>query len=149
MLNWTNLPPASWPLSLLLQERLQISKSGTEHFVKKINQFVEHLHEVFRLFGTINSKPMFGGYGIYHQGLMMGLVANDTLYLKTDALSAPQFSEAGCVPFEYTKNGTTMKMSYASAPIELFDDPEMARDWASLAYAAALRSRKKSAHHST
>ena len=116
--------------------------------MKKINQFVEHLHEVFRLFGTINSKPMFGGYGIYHQGLMIGLVANDTLYLKTDALSAPQFSEAGCVPFEYTKNGTTMKMSYSSAPIELFDDPEMAKDWASLAYAAALRSRKKSAHHS-
>jgi DNA transformation protein len=120
-----------------------------EHFVKKINQFVEHLHEVFRLFGTINSKPMFGGYGIYHQGLMIGLVANDTLYLKTDALSAQQFSEAGCVPFEYTKNGTTMRMSYALAPIELFDDPEMAKGWASLAYAAALRSRKKSAHHST
>lgn len=79
---------------------------------------------------------------------MIGLVANDTLYLKTDALSAPQFSEAGCVPFQYTKNGTTMKMSYSSAPIELFDDPEMAKDWASLAYAAALRSRKKSTHRS-
>ena len=116
--------------------------------MKRVNEFVEHLHEVFRLFGSIHSKPMFGGYGIYHQGLMIGLVANDTLYLKTDALSAPQFSEAGCMPFEYTKNGTTMKMSYASAPIELFDDPEMAKDWASLAYAAALQSRKKSAHHS-
>ena len=117
--------------------------------MKRVNEFVEYLHEVFRLFGTIKSKPMFGGYGVYHQGLMIGLVANDTLYLKTDALSALQFSEAGCVPFEYTKNGTTMKMSYSSAPIELFDDPEMAKDWASLAYAAALRSRKKSANHST
>ena len=120
-----------------------------ETFVKKNNEFVSHLNEVFRLFGSIHSKQMFGGYGIYHQGSMIGLVANDTLYLKTDALSAPQFSEAGCVPFEYTKNGTTMKMSYSSAPIELFDDPEMAKDWASLAYAAALRSRKKSAQHST
>ena len=85
--------------------------------------------------------------GIYHQRLMIGFVANDALYLKTDALSAPQFSQAGCVPFEYTQNGTTMKMSYASAPIALFDDPDMAKDWACLAYAAALRSRKKSAHH--
>lgn len=116
--------------------------------MKRVNEFVEHLHEVFRLLGTINSKPMFGGYGIYHQGLMMGLVANDILYLKTDALSAPQFSQAGCVPSKYTKNGTTMKMSYASAPIALFDDPDMAKDWACLAYVAALRSRKKSAHHS-
>lgn len=114
--------------------------------MKRVNEFVEHLNEVFRLFGAIHSKQMFGGYGIYHQGLMFGLVANDTLYLKTDAVSAPQFSEAGCVPFEYTKNGTTMRMSYASAPIEIFDDPEMARNWASLAYAAALRSRKKPTH---
>lgn len=75
--------------------------------MKRVNEFVEHLHEVFSLFGTINSKPMFGGYGIYHQGLMMGLVANDAFYLKTDALSALQFSQAGCVPFEYTKNRTT------------------------------------------
>jgi DNA transformation protein len=117
-----------------------------EYLVKRVNEFVEHLNEVFRLFGAIHSKQMFGGYGIYHQGLMFGLVANDALYLKTDAVSAPQFSEAGCVPFEYTKNGTTMRMSYASAPIEIFDDPEMARDWASLAYAAALRSKKKPAH---
>jgi DNA transformation protein len=117
-----------------------------ECLVKRVNEFVEHLNEVFRLFGAIHSKRMFGGYGIYHQGLMFGLVADDTLYLKTDAVSAPQFSEAGCVPFEYNKNGTTMRMSYASAPIEIFDDPEMARDWASLAYAAALRSRKKPAH---
>ena len=122
------------------------SKTVWSALVKRVNEFVEHLNEVFRLFGAIHSKQMFGGYGIYHQGLMFGLVANDTLYLKTDAVSAPQFSEAGCVPFEYTKNGTTMRMSYASAPIEIFDDPEMARDWASLAYAAALRSKKKPAH---
>jgi len=27
---------------------------------------------------------MFGGYGIYHDGLMFGLVENDILYLKAD-----------------------------------------------------------------
>jgi DNA transformation protein len=88
---------------------------------------------------------MFGGYGVYHDELMIGLVADDTLYLKTDALSATQFSAAGCVPFEYTKNGVTMKMSYSSAPIEIFDDPEIAKTWAARAYEAALRSRSKAA----
>lgn len=113
--------------------------------MKKANEFVEHLNEVFRLFGPIRSRRMFGGYGIYHDELMIGLVADDTLYLKTDAQSAAQFSEAGCVPFEYTQNGVTMKMSYSSAPIEMFDDPEVARTWASRAYQAALRSRSKGA----
>jgi DNA transformation protein and related proteins len=111
--------------------------------VKKVNEFVEHLNEVFHLFGPIHSKRMFGGYGIYCHELMIGLVADDTLYLKTDTLSEPQFSEAGCLPFEYTKNGVNMKMSYSSAPIEIYDDPEIARTWASRAYDAALRSRSK------
>lgn len=116
--------------------------------MKKVNQFVEHLNEVFHLFGSIRSRPMFGGYGIYHAEVMIGLVADDTLYLKTDAQSAPHFSEAGCRPFEYTKNGVTMKMSYASAPVEIFDDPETAKLWATRAYEAALRSRSKTARRS-
>lgn len=113
--------------------------------MKKANEFVEHLNEVFRLFGPIRSRRMFGGFGVYHHDLMIGLVADDILYLKTDALSVPHFSEAGCLPFEYTKNGLTMKMSYSSAPVEIFDDPETAKTWAIRAYEAALRSRGKSA----
>jgi len=111
--------------------------------MKKVNQFVEHLYDVFQLFGSIHARPMFGGYGIYHQGLMMGLVADDTLYLKSDSQSAPHFCEAGSVPFEYTKNGVSMKMSYFSAPPEIFDDPQTARSWAIRAYDAALRSSSK------
>ncbi len=113
--------------------------------MKKTNEFVEHLSEVFRLFGAIHSKRMFGGYGVYHNALMIGLVADDTLYFKTDALSAPLFSEAGSVPFEYTKRGVVMKMSYTSAPVEVFDDPEIAKMWASRAYEAALRSSAQAA----
>lgn len=113
--------------------------------MKKPNEFVDHLSEVVRLFGAIHSKRMFGGYGIYHNALMIGLVADDTLYFKTDALSAPLFTEAGSVPFEYTKGGVVMKMSYASAPVEVFDDPDIAKMWASRAYEAALRSSAKAA----
>lgn len=116
--------------------------------MKKINEFVEHLREVFRLFGPIHAKSMFGGYGIYHQDLMFGLVADNTLYLKTDAESAPYFSAVGSLPFEYAKNGVTMKMSYSSAPIEVFDEPETARLWACRAYEAALRSKNKTAKRS-
>ena len=113
--------------------------------MKKPNEFVEHLHEVFRLFGPIRAKRMFGGYGVYHGDLMFGLVANDTLYLKVDAQSAPLFAEARSKPFEYTKNGVALKLSYSSAPVEIFDDPHAAQVWATRAYEAALRSRAKAA----
>ena len=60
-----------------------------------MNEFVDYLHEVFELFGPIRARKMFSGYGIYHNGLMFGLVAGDTLYLKADAENANHFEKEG------------------------------------------------------
>ena len=107
-----------------------------------MSEFVDYLTEVFQQFGAIRTRRMFGGYGVYHEGLMFGLVADDVLYLKTDNQSAKLFNEKGLQQFEYVKNGKPMKMSYYTAPEEIFDDPEVARVWARHAYEAALRSKK-------
>ena len=108
-----------------------------------MSEFIKFLYEVFADFGPINSRKMFGGYGIYHDGLMIGLVANDTLYLKTDNISEEHFSVKGLTAFEYDKAGKKVKMSYFLAPEEIYDDPEAAIFWANLAYEAALRSKSK------
>lgn len=108
-----------------------------------MSEFVENLQEVFDLFKPIDSKCMFGGYGIYHDGLMFALVADDVLYLKADKKSEKYFLDSNLPPFEYVKNGKTMKMSYFLAPEEIYDDPEIAKQWAVRAFEAALRSRKK------
>lgn len=107
-----------------------------------MSEFVEYLTEVFAGFGPIRPKRMFGGYGLFHDDLMIGLVADDVLYLKADGESASRFSEKGLSQFEYVKQGKPMKMSYFMAPEEIFDDPEEAGRWASLAYDAALRAKK-------
>ena len=101
--------------------------------------FVDHLHEVFRHFGAVQSRKMFGGYGLYHQGLMFGLIADDELFLKVDKENKHHFEEKELGPFIYQKNGKDMAMSYHRAPEEIFDDPELAVYWANLAYEAALR----------
>ena len=85
---------------------------------------------------------MFGGFGVFLDGLMFGLVADDVLYLKADAESSQQFESRGLGAFEYTKNGKTMKMSYFLAPEDIFDDKDEAKVWANRAYEAALRSKK-------
>lgn len=106
-----------------------------------MSQFVENLEEVFRAFGVVTTRRMFGGHGVYHEGLMIALVADDVLYLKVDDASIGAFTERGLAPFEYDKAGKTMKMSYYTAPEDMFDDPEVAKEWAALAYEAALRAR--------
>lgn len=108
--------------------------------LKSRPEFIEHLDEVFRAFGAIHARRMFGGYGIYREGIMIGLVIDETLYLKTDADTIDRFRSAGSEPFRYDKRGETVVTSYHSMPVDAFDDPERARDWATIALEAALRS---------
>ncbi len=107
-----------------------------------MSEFVDYLHEVFIEFGSIRSRKMFGGHGIYHNDLMFGLIADDELYLKVDKHSEAKFLERGLTPFEYMKNGKAFKMSYFLAPEEIYDDADEAKLWANLAFDAALRAAK-------
>lgn len=107
-----------------------------------MSEFVESLNDVFEEFGLIRSRKMFGGYGIYHQGLMFGLISDDELYLKVDEELKTEFEEKDLPAFEYSKNGKLMKMSYHLAPEEIYEDKSTAKEWAVKAYEAALRSNK-------
>lgn len=99
-----------------------------------MSEFVNFLHEVFEPFGVIRSRKMFGGHGIYDHDLMLGLVADDELYLKAEKQSVALFEENQLTAFEFNKDGKLMKLSYYHAPEQIYDDPE-----ADIAYADALR----------
>lgn len=107
-----------------------------------MTEFVDSLQEVFALFGSVQARRMFGGYGLYHDSLMFGLVADDVLYLKVDSKSYAMFAERGLAQFVYGKGAKQTKMSYCMAPEEIFDDAEQAKVWASRAFEAALRASK-------
>ena len=111
--------------------------------MKRKSEFVDSLNEVFADFGVIDPKRMFGGYGIYRDGLMFGLVSDEVLYLKADANTENEFHSRGLLPFEYTKGGKTTKMSYYQAPEEIFEDRDIAKEWGDLAFDAALRASNK------
>lgn len=106
-----------------------------------MSEFVSYLHEVLHHFGVISSRRMFGGHGIYHQGLMFALVADDNLYFKTDPENLAQFVAAGSTPFQYTSQGQQRSIAYYTAPEACLDDPEQACYWAKLAFAAAVRAK--------
>lgn len=107
-----------------------------------MSEFVANLAEVFAAFGRITTRRMFGGHGIYHDGLMFGLVVNEQLYLKADAVSRQQFLDLALPPFSYQRHGKPTRLSYFLAPEDIFDDPDAARHWAGLAFEASLRGRK-------
>jgi len=108
-----------------------------------MSEFVEYLKEVFARFGTIHPRKMFGGYGLYHDGVMFGLVADDMLYLKADAATADYFEAKGLEAFTYSRGDKLVKMSYYLAPEEIYDDAEAAAMWAKRSFEVAFRTKKQ------
>ncbi len=109
------------------------------------SEFVEYLLELLEPFGHVKAKAMFGGFGIYRHDLMFGLVADDTLYLKVDEKSRPEFESKGLSPFVYKMKGKEFSMSYYKAPDEALEDSAEMAQWAHKAYDAALRAAQKKA----
>jgi DNA transformation protein len=106
----------------------------------KRSQFVEHVVEMMRAFGAVEAKAMFGGWGLYHRGAFFAIVAQDALYLKTDAQNRGQFEAQALEPFVFrSKDGTKTAMSYRCAPDEALEDPAVMAEWARYGYEAALR----------
>jgi DNA transformation protein len=85
---------------------------------------------------------MFGGAGLYRDGVMFALVSDGEIFLKTDDLTIQEFREAGCRPFTYSKGGRETTMSYWSLPTEAFEDRDLLKRWAELALETAWRGSK-------
>lgn len=100
---------------------------------------IDYIRELMALLGAVTARRMFGGHGIYYDGVMIGLVADATLFLKTDEQTRPQFAAAGCRPFVTESRGRPIETSYWSAPEDAMDAAAAMTPWARLAYAAAMR----------
>jgi len=101
--------------------------------------FVAWVLEQLAPLGRIVARRMFSGHGIYCDGLFIAIVMNDTLYLKADEDTRPQFERAGSARFEYRRKGRDASIGYYTAPEEAIDSPAALAAWARLALGAALR----------
>jgi len=85
---------------------------------------------------------MFGGAGLYADGVMFGLLSRDVIYLKADGETRSAFEREGSTPFGYqAKGGRRASLSYWRMPERLYDDPDELAVWAERALAVAQRSR--------
>lgn len=107
------------------------------------DEFIEYVMELFGPFGTVGARRMFGGHGVYLDGLMFALVSEDTLYLKADEMNRVEFEQAGCEIFSYARNGKRAALNFFRAPEDAMESPELMLPWARTAYAAALRTNAK------
>jgi DNA transformation protein len=103
--------------------------------------FVEHVCELLSPLGPVVARRMFGGWGLSVDGMNVGLVDWNTLYLKGNAETEPRWLAAGCQPFVYEAKGKPMRLNYFTAPEEAMESPALMQPWARLALQAAVAAR--------
>jgi DNA transformation protein len=104
----------------------------------------EFIRDLFAQFRPVTVKRMFGGAGLYAEGLMFGLAFDATIYLKVDETSIPDFEREGSRPFTYSRGKSRGRVSrhalpYWRLPERLYDDPDELAVWAARALAIAER----------
>jgi DNA transformation protein len=110
-----------------------------------MSDFIPFVQELLEGWAPVSARRMFGGHGLYHEGLMFAIVMDQRLYLKADEVNRPDFEALGLGPFTYAMKGKDVALSYWAAPDTLFDDPQEAVHWAQTAWDAALRGHKAKA----
>ncbi len=104
-----------------------------------MSDFIPFLQELFEGWGEVHARRMFGGHGLYHEGLMFAIVTDHRLYLKVDDINRCDFEALRLTPFTYSMKGKTVALSYWAAPDAMFDAPTEAVRWARSAWDAAER----------
>ena len=107
--------------------------------VRAADGFVAWCVELLSPLGAVRAKAMFGGHALYVDECFVAIVADEVLYLKADAQSAPVFAAAGSAPFTYTARGKTLTMSYWRVPPDAMESTSAMRPWGRLAVEAATR----------
>lgn len=77
----------------------------------------------------LSARPMFGGYGVYRDKVMVGIIIDDELYLKVDETNKPIYRAMESTPFSYRRNdGKEVALSYWRVPITALEDKEVLTD---------------------
>jgi len=104
------------------------------------DDFAEFLRDQLAPLGRITMRRMFGKTGVFCDGVMLGMVTENTLYFRVDEQNRETFKEAqSAPPLNYRKKGTLIDLSFWRVPERLIDEPDELVVWARSALAAARR----------
>jgi DNA transformation protein len=90
--------------------------------------FRDFVLDQLQLLGRVDCRRMFGSYGLYHDGVFFGILAQGRLYFKTSAVTRGTYVQHGMQPF-HPHPRQTLK-SYYEVPVDILEDLGQLAVWA-------------------
>ena len=101
-------------------------------------EYLDYVIDQLGCIGQVAAKRMFGGVGLYYDGMFFGLIAGDQLYFKVDDENRGEYVAAGSRPFQ-PYGDDSYSMGYFEVPVDVLEDVDQLRRWARGAVGAAER----------
>jgi DNA transformation protein and related proteins len=96
--------------------------------------------------GRVTTARMFGGVGLYCDGSIFGLIAEDILYFKVDDGSRPAYEQRGMPALRpVASKPQLVSKNYYQVPADVIEDLDTLCEWARHALSAARAKTKKTA----
>lgn len=112
--------------------------------MKKNSSFRDFvINDLFAEIPGITSRHMFGGWGIYKDGIFFAIISEGELYFKVDGINQSDYEALDSHPFAYSREGKQISMSYWLVPEEITEDQERLAEWVHKSVEAGKRSKKK------
>jgi DNA transformation protein and related proteins len=105
-------------------------------------EYREYVLEQLGRLSPVTSRAMFGGVGVYSDGLFFALMDDDLLYFKTDERTRGDYERVGMGPFR-PFGPDSKPMGYHQVPAELLETPDLLRPWVEQALSVARAARRK------
>lgn len=97
--------------------------------------FRDHVMDILAPLGSISSRSMFGGYGIFAESDMFALISGSEVFFKVDASNIVAYEEAGSKKYG--------PMPYYRVPTEVLENSAKLLDWARTSISIARSAAKK------
>jgi DNA transformation protein len=108
------------------------------------DEFVNYMIGQLDNWTEVSVRKMFGGAGLYCDGTMFGLIADDVAYLKVDDSNRKDFVNAGSSAFNpYPDKAKATVMSYYEIPVDVLENPDQLAKWAQRSLAIARKKKRK------
>ena len=104
--------------------------------MKASQEYLDFVLDKLSLIGDIKSRAMFGGYGIFHEGLMFALISEDILYFKVNESNRDIYKRAESRPFPHG-------ISYWEVPADVLENNTKLHEWANISIEIAQEAARK------
>ncbi len=108
---------------------------------KKDDGFKTYVLDQLRGLRGVTARAMFGGHGLYKEGIFFAAVTEGRLFFRVSDETRPAYEEAGMPPF--APYGMKPMRSYFEVPSDVVESPPRLVEWAKDAVVSARAAKLK------